>query len=163
MHWPPKFHIKFRNTDPPPCLGIIPKKTVFFSASLATFEEFRPSGDISHRLVEFSIKNSFHVARFLTKHPICPWCSGALVSYNIIKGSIIKKMFFLLFGFYLLDESSIMNSCYCCEWRFAYTKSIKLESVNSNPSLLNECLWYDKLWGPSQRVVTLFFGLFLFF
>ena len=24
-------------------------------------------------------------------------------------------------------------------------------------------LWYDKLWGPSQRVVTLFFGLFLFF
>ena len=23
------------------------------------------------------------------------------------------------------------------------------------------CLWYDKLWGPSQRVVTLFFSLFL--
>ena len=23
-------------------------------------------------------------------------------------------------------------------------------------SLLNDCLWYDKLWGPSQRVVTLF-------
>jgi len=22
--------------------------------------------------------------------------------------------------------------------------------------LLNDCLWYDKLWGPSQRVVTLF-------
>ena len=22
-------------------------------------------------------------------------------------------------------------------------------------SLLNDCLWYDKLWGPSQRVVTL--------
>ena len=26
----------------------------------------------------------------------------------------------------------------------------------SSPSLLNEYLWYDKLWGPSQRVVTLF-------
>ena len=25
----------------------------------------------------------------------------------------------------------------------------------SSPSLLNEYLWYDKLWGPSQRVVTL--------
>ena len=25
------------------------------------------------------------------------------------------------------------------------------------PSLLNDCLRYDKLWGPSQRVVTLFF------
>ena len=23
-------------------------------------------------------------------------------------------------------------------------------------SLPNDCLWYDKLWGPSQRVVTLF-------
>ena len=22
-------------------------------------------------------------------------------------------------------------------------------------SLPNDCLWYDKLWGPSQRVVTL--------
>ena len=22
--------------------------------------------------------------------------------------------------------------------------------------MLNDCLWYDKLWGPSQRVVTLF-------
>ena len=22
----------------------------------------------------------------------------------------------------------------------------------------NDCLWYDKLWGPSQRVVTLFIG-----
>ena len=24
--------------------------------------------------------------------------------------------------------------------------------------MLNDCLWYDKLWGPSQRVVTLFVG-----
>ena len=23
-------------------------------------------------------------------------------------------------------------------------------------SVPNACLWYDKLWGPSQRVVTLF-------
>ena len=29
----------------------------------------------------------------------------------------------------------------------------------SSPSLLNEYLWYDKLWGPSQRVVTLFIVL----
>ena len=27
-------------------------------------------------------------------------------------------------------------------------------------SLLNEYLWYDKLWGPSQRVVTLFLNKF---
>ena len=27
----------------------------------------------------------------------------------------------------------------------------------SSPSLLNEYLWYDKHWGPSQRVVTLFY------
>ena len=30
-----------------------------------------------------------------------------------------------------------------------------MESVYSSPSLLNEYLWYDKLLGPSQRVVTL--------
>ena len=28
------------------------------------------------------------------------------------------------------------------------------------PNLGYDCLWYDKLWGPSQRVVTLF-GLFV--
>ena len=28
--WPPKFHIKFWNTDPPPYLGNIPKKKHFF-------------------------------------------------------------------------------------------------------------------------------------
>ena len=32
-----------------------------------------------------------------------------------------------------------------------------LESVYGSPSLLNEYLWYDKLWGPSHRVVTLFY------
>ena len=26
-------------------------------------------------------------------------------------------------------------------------------------SVPNDCLWYDKLWGPSQRVVTLFHNL----
>ena len=25
------------------------------------------------------------------------------------------------------------------------------------------CLWYDKLWGPSQRVVTLFRKVFILF
>ena len=29
----------------------------------------------------------------------------------------------------------------------------------SNTILLNEYMWYDKLWGPSQRVVTLFITL----
>ena len=33
--WPQKFHIKFRNTNPPPpYLGIIPKKKQFLTASL---------------------------------------------------------------------------------------------------------------------------------
>ena len=30
------------------------------------------------------------------------------------------------------------------------------ESIHNSPSLLSEYFWYDKLWGPSQRVVTLF-------
>ena len=32
-------------------------------------------------------------------------------------------------------------------------------NVHTDPHLFsvpNDCLWYDKLWGPSQRVVTLF-------
>ena len=33
----------------------------------------------------------------------------------------------------------------------------------SSPSLLNECFWYDKLWGPSQRVVTLLLLLLLYY
>ena len=39
---------------------------------------------------------------------------------------------------------------------------IVYESVYSSLSLLNEYLWYDKLWGPSQRVVTLFVYVFAF-
>ena len=39
-----------------------------------------------------------------------------------------------------------------CYYKFDITH----ESVFSSPSLLNEYLRYDKLWGPSQRVVTLF-------
>ena len=39
-----------------------------------------------------------------------------------------------------------------CSYKFDITH----ESVFSSPSLLNEYLRYDKLWGPSQRVVTLF-------
>ena len=34
--------------------------------------------------------------------------------------------------------------------------SLTQKSVHSSPSLLSEYFWYDKLWGPSQRVVTLF-------
>ena len=39
-----------------------------------------------------------------------------------------------------------------CYYKFDITH----ESVFSSPSLLNEYLRYHKLWGPSQRVVTLF-------
>ena len=33
----------------------------------------------------------------------------------------------------------------------------RYESLYSSSYLLNEYLLYDKLWGPSQRVVTLFY------
>ena len=39
---------------------------------------------------------------------------------------------------------------------FAHTNLITYESLYSSSYLLNENLFYDKLWGPSQRVVTLF-------
>ena len=39
---------------------------------------------------------------------------------------------------------------------FAHTNLITYESLYSSSYLLNENLLYDKLWGPSQRVVTLF-------
>ena len=49
-------------------------------------------------------------------------------------------------------------------WLFAYTDSITHESVYRCPYLLlNEYLCYDKLWGPSQRVVTLLFPFFQIF
>ena len=38
---------------------------------------------------------------------------------------------------------------------FAHTNLITYESLYSSSYLLNENLLYDKLWGPSQRVVTL--------
>ena len=41
---------------------------------------------------------------------------------------------------------------------FAHTNLITYESLYSSSYLLNENLLYDKLWGPSQRVVTLFIG-----
>ena len=51
---------------------------------------------------------------------------------------------------------------------FAHTNLITYESLYSSSYLLNEYLLYDKLWGPSQRVVTLLsfdllYLLFLFF
>ena len=56
----------------------------------------------------------------------------------------------------LKGDINLVESCsrYVC--LFAYTNSITHQSVYSSSSLLNEYLWYDKLWGPSQRVVTLF-------
>ena len=38
---------------------------------------------------------------------------------------------------------------------FAHTNLITYESLYSSSYLLNEYLLYDKLWGPSQRVVSL--------
>ena len=38
---------------------------------------------------------------------------------------------------------------------FAHTNLITYESLYSSSYLLNENLLYDKLWGPSQREVTL--------
>ena len=44
-HWPPKFHIKLRNTrPPPPYLGDIPKKYQFFTASHGLAQYIRSSG-----------------------------------------------------------------------------------------------------------------------
>ena len=40
---------------------------------------------------------------------------------------------------------------------FAHTNLITYESLYSSSYLLNEYLLYDKLWGPSQRVVTLLY------
>ena len=43
-----------------------------------------------------------------------------------------------------------------CVWLTAYANWINNESVKSSPFSFNEYVWYDKLWGPSLRVVTLF-------
>ena len=45
---------------------------------------------------------------------------------------------------------------------FAHTNLITYESLYSSSYLLNENLLYDKLWGPSQREVTLFYSAFIF-
>ena len=39
---------------------------------------------------------------------------------------------------------------------------MKHESATSSPSSLNDSLRVDKLWGPSQRVVTLFYHIWLY-
>ena len=49
-----------------------------------------------------------------------------------------------------------MLNPHCLLCLVAFTISITHESIYSSPSLLDEYLWYDKLWGPSQRVITLF-------
>ena len=62
--WPPKFHIKFRNTDPPPYLGFIPKKkTVFLvlplfhlmhNVSVPPCLTHSKLGDLEDRVEDFS-------------------------------------------------------------------------------------------------------------
>ena len=49
--------------------------------------------------------------------------------------------------------------CECWYMGHTYIHTCLLVQVwiNSSPSLSNHCLWYGKLWGPSQRVVTLFY------
>ena len=39
---------------------------------------------------------------------------------------------------------------------------MNLQTVAHLCSLLNDCLWYHKLWGPSKRVVTLSLFIVLF-
>ena len=51
-----------------------------------------------------------------------------------------------------------MYDCLFIKYININTNLIKHKSVNGSPSLLNQYLWYDNLWGPSQRVVTLFFA-----
>ena len=55
----------------------------------------------------------------------------------------------------LLDSVLQVRTDYVLQVRNLLTMYYKLELT-----LYYYCLWYDKLWGPSQRVVTLFFNLF---
>ena len=68
-----------------------------------------------------------------------------------------KFLVFLIIGVF----QPFLVSCSGQDCLFAYTNLFTHESVYSSLSLLNEYLWYDKLWGPSQRVVTLFSGFTL--
>ena len=61
----------------------------------------------------------------------------------------------LLILSYLLKRTLVLLKVLPLSCIFAYTNLITHEFLYSSSSLLNEYLWYDKLWGPSQRVVTL--------
>ena len=54
---------------------------------------------------------------------------------------------FCLHAMFIMEHT--LGNLFCM--MFAY------KNLNLYTSLLNECLWYDKLLGLSQRVVTLFF------
>ena len=53
--------------------------------------------------------------------------------------------------------------CYCDYGAYGYCCAIGVihTGAKSGCELVMRlpCLWYDKLWGPSQRVVTLFFSI----
>ena len=66
----------------------------------------------------------------------------------------------LLILSYLLKRTLVLLKVLPLSCIFAYTNLITHEFLYSSSSLLNESLLHDKLWGPSQRVVTLpFFQL----
>ena len=62
----------------------------------------------------------------------------------------------LLILSYLLKRTLVLLKVLPLSCIFAYTNLITHEFLYSSSSLLNESLLHDKLWGPSQRVVTLF-------
>ena len=62
----------------------------------------------------------------------------------------------LLILSYLLKRTLVLLKVLPLSCIFAYTNLITHEFLYSSSSLLNESLLHDKLWGPSQRVVTSF-------
>ena len=66
----------------------------------------------------------------------------------------------LLILSYLLKRTLVLLKVLPLSCIFAYTNLITHEFLYSSSSLLNESLLHDKLWGPSQRVVTLLYGSF---
>ena len=59
------------------------------------------------------------------------------------------------------EDISLIESFALVMYICLNTNLITHEFLYSSSSLLNESLLHDKLWGPSQRVVTLFGEYFL--
>ena len=72
-----------------------------------------------------------------------------------ISRSSFKRKHLLILSFFL-KRTLVLLKVLPLSCIFAYTNLITHEFLYSSSSLLNESLLHDKLWGPSQRVVTLF-------